>query len=770
VAEVTAAIGALTSENEAFRERIEAQLAEKYEQRREHLLLASMQTLETLDRGIDAARSTDAAEALLSGVMLVRTQLFRILQEEGLERVSVLGLPFDPRSAQAVQRRAVTDSDHDGLVVEELQGGHQLRGHVIRRAKVVVGEYAAAPAPAAAQAAAPEPATPEPAAPEPRAAEAPAAAVAIEDDDDVEPTVVMHAPDFSAPPPVEPAAAAPPPAVPEPAPPKRRMSTPLAPAPAPAPIQEAAATPAEPPPLPVARVPVPPPPSTTPPPQAPPPPSPPEAPVAEEPIVVENWTEPPPVETPVPPPAPPPIPEPRRLTPAAARPAAARPAAPLPPPEDEDDGSANATMVLGGDAALFVRPSPTPVPKPPPPRPASPVPPAQKDPKETQSVAPVPRPAPAVPAPPVVRVPPVAPPARVRTGPVAPPPRVRTPVYEDVPAPPGEAAPAPPVPATPAEAPPPSSRAGLYAGIAAGVVVLAVATAVLVSHFKGRGRGAVAPPPSTLARVAETAPAAASPAIEIPEEITVVTAPSAVASPPSPTSVSAASPAPAAAPSVAPSPRAARSTPPRTAAPPTTMPAPVNPVPALLAQAEQAMAAKHYDEAIARFGDVLKAEPQNAEAAAGRQRAMGERASAGRYFLTAVTVSEGKASGGGLKGFDGGQVVKSQCECALTYEVTPPNPVQGQPYSVAIFMKNDSRKDIKPQSLAVSVTVNGSAETRSVALATKEVSRGKKVLVGRLDETWRVGTTSWSMEAAVSAGGNTYRTQLTWELRVPSGQ
>jgi molecular chaperone GrpE len=99
-----------------------------------------MATLETLDKAIDGARTTDAAEALISGVMLVRTQLFRILQEEGLERVSVLGLPYDPRSSEVVQRRPVTDPDQDGVVIEELQGGHQLRGHIIRRAKVVVGE------------------------------------------------------------------------------------------------------------------------------------------------------------------------------------------------------------------------------------------------------------------------------------------------------------------------------------------------------------------------------------------------------------------------------------------------------------------------------------------------------------------------------------------------------------------------------------------------------------------------------------------------------
>ncbi|HEV7502063.1 MAG TPA: nucleotide exchange factor GrpE, partial [Vicinamibacteria bacterium] len=141
IAEVVAASETIKSENAAFRERLEGQLSERYEQQRERLLMSSMQTLEALDRAIEIARQSDAAEALIAGVMLVRTQLFRILQEEGLERISVLGLPFDPRSAELVRERPVTDSDHDGLVVEELQGGHQLRGHTIRRAKVVVGRY-----------------------------------------------------------------------------------------------------------------------------------------------------------------------------------------------------------------------------------------------------------------------------------------------------------------------------------------------------------------------------------------------------------------------------------------------------------------------------------------------------------------------------------------------------------------------------------------------------------------------------------------------------
>jgi hypothetical protein len=66
------------------------------------------------------------------------------------------------------------------------------------------------------------------------------------------------------------------------------------------------------------------------------------------------------------------------------------------------------------------------------------------------------------------------------------------------------------------------------------------------------------------------------------------------------------------------------------------------------------------------------------------------------------------------------------------------------------------------------VTVNGSSSHPPVALAAKPVAKGQTTTVGRLEDVWREGTTSWSLEAAVGAGGNTYRAQLTWELRVPA--
>jgi hypothetical protein len=741
-------MAALKTENEAFRERLEGRLSAKYEKRHEHLLLSSVQTLEAMDRAIEAARNSDAAESLISGVMLVRTQLFRILQDEGLERVSVLGLPFDKRSAEAVQRRSVSDPDQDGLVIEELQGGHQLRGHIIRRAKVVIGEFvdeaAAATVigksmgesmseppvvdePSVAKAAPAVSEAPTPAKPEPKP----------EPPKPVEPTAAMGEPIAM----VEPTA---PPAVVEAAPALSETPTRAEPEPEPEPpkpVEPTVAMPA--------------------------------VDTREEPVVVEDWDEPTHPGTPA----------------AFLGLPAAKPVAPAAPPAEEGD-SASATVVLSEEAAMFVRPA----------APAassrgaaaSAAEPteasrwkaaaqwAQKGPKETQPVPPATRQAPVRPATTGY------PPPRVRTGPVPRTPlRDRSPVYEEVPTSRSEpAAPRPPAPTNPGAAAtgPPGGGRRLSIGLV--VVAVAVLIAVAIAWWAlGRrprppevgGPVASATQPVGGGSAASPVAVASPPAIE--EDVTVVRpSPGAgetlAATPGAGTQVPVPGlPTPAAA-AVAPP---AVTPPPIKAAPATARPtpppaAPVNPVPALMSQAEQAMAAKRYNEAITKFGEVLKLEPQNAEAAAGKLHAQGERASVGRYFLTAVTMSEGKASGGGIKGFDGGSVVKSQCECAVTYEVTPANPTQGEPYAVSIFLRNDSKKDIKPQSITASVTVNGSSSNRPVSLVTKEIRRGQKTLVGRLDDIWTVGTTSWSMEAAISAGGNTYRAQLTWELRVPPGQ
>jgi molecular chaperone GrpE len=172
--EVMAAYRTLKIENEDFRERQSRNIERRFEQRREKLLLKFIDVLDNLDRALEAAQTSYAGQPLLEGMILVRTQLLQTLQDEGLDRIPVVGLPFDPAVSESVSTAPVKEPEQDHVVVKELLRGYRLNGRVARASRVVIGifEGGATPdaegtAPAASAAAA-----------SPAAAEAPAAAVA----------------------------------------------------------------------------------------------------------------------------------------------------------------------------------------------------------------------------------------------------------------------------------------------------------------------------------------------------------------------------------------------------------------------------------------------------------------------------------------------------------------------------------------------------------------------------------------------------------------
>jgi molecular chaperone GrpE len=141
LAEVLAAYRQIKSENEGFRERISKNLQRRFTQRHETLLLKFIDILDNLDRALEAAQVSYAGQPLLEGMILVRTQLLQRLQEEGLERIPVLGLPFDPAVSESVATQPVNDPDHDHLVVKELMRGYRVNGRIVRPSRVVIGVF-----------------------------------------------------------------------------------------------------------------------------------------------------------------------------------------------------------------------------------------------------------------------------------------------------------------------------------------------------------------------------------------------------------------------------------------------------------------------------------------------------------------------------------------------------------------------------------------------------------------------------------------------------
>jgi molecular chaperone GrpE len=141
LSEVLAAYRRVKTENEGFRERVTRDLERRFDERRERLLLRFIDILDNLDRALEAAEQTFAGNPLIEGLILVRTQLLQTLQKEGLERIPVLGLPFNPAFSEAVGTQPVSDREHDHVVVRELLRGYRLNGRIARASRVYVGQY-----------------------------------------------------------------------------------------------------------------------------------------------------------------------------------------------------------------------------------------------------------------------------------------------------------------------------------------------------------------------------------------------------------------------------------------------------------------------------------------------------------------------------------------------------------------------------------------------------------------------------------------------------
>jgi molecular chaperone GrpE len=93
--------------------------------------------VDALDRSLKAADRSPLAQ----GVRLIRDDLVNKLAAQGIERLALVGTPFDPNQAEAMDTELVSDPGADGTVVAEIRAGYALKGRVVRPAQVRVGRY-----------------------------------------------------------------------------------------------------------------------------------------------------------------------------------------------------------------------------------------------------------------------------------------------------------------------------------------------------------------------------------------------------------------------------------------------------------------------------------------------------------------------------------------------------------------------------------------------------------------------------------------------------
>lgn len=101
------------------------------------LMSQLLEVLDTFDKALDAECTT--VDQARDGIILILTQMTRVLKEQGLEPVPSVGQPFDNRVHEALTTIETDEVAHD-IIVEETTRGYTLKGQLLRTAKVIVAQ------------------------------------------------------------------------------------------------------------------------------------------------------------------------------------------------------------------------------------------------------------------------------------------------------------------------------------------------------------------------------------------------------------------------------------------------------------------------------------------------------------------------------------------------------------------------------------------------------------------------------------------------------
>lgn len=129
----------LAADFDNFRKRALKDREEAHHFGHQNLVKDLLPSVDNLERAVDHARKGGEGSfaGLLEGVELVLRELHAVLARHGVTPIEALGQPFDPALHEAMAQ--IPDgSKPANTVVEVFQKGHQLRGRLLRPARVVV--------------------------------------------------------------------------------------------------------------------------------------------------------------------------------------------------------------------------------------------------------------------------------------------------------------------------------------------------------------------------------------------------------------------------------------------------------------------------------------------------------------------------------------------------------------------------------------------------------------------------------------------------------
>jgi len=121
-----------------YQKRVQRDMEETREFANAELIRDLLGVLDDMERALEAAKANHSEDdPLLAGMQLVYKKALEVLGRYGLQPIQAAGQAFDPARHEAMMQQP--SAEHAGpTVLAELQKGYELKGRVLRPARVVI--------------------------------------------------------------------------------------------------------------------------------------------------------------------------------------------------------------------------------------------------------------------------------------------------------------------------------------------------------------------------------------------------------------------------------------------------------------------------------------------------------------------------------------------------------------------------------------------------------------------------------------------------------
>ena len=128
----------LAADLDNFRKRTARERTETWARAKADVVSSILDSLDDLGRVADLDPARTSSQDILAGIELVERKILKELEGAGLERVGVVGEPFDPNRHEAVSTVPAPVKDQDHTVSVVFQPGYLFGGALLRPARVQV--------------------------------------------------------------------------------------------------------------------------------------------------------------------------------------------------------------------------------------------------------------------------------------------------------------------------------------------------------------------------------------------------------------------------------------------------------------------------------------------------------------------------------------------------------------------------------------------------------------------------------------------------------